>query len=149
MTPPPRRRRDAAATTPAQRRDAAPAPRRRRDRPRYDDASLPSRTNQTALASIAYIDKHPQPSPDAVLETLLRDGYGSWNASALAAKVPAATASGDVHVAAYGFGPAGPTELLVAKGENDADGGFAVKACDAPFARWDLGALWAREKPRV
>ena len=77
----------------------------------------------------------------------MQDGYGTWDADALAAKVPAATGSGDVHITAYGYSAdlGKPTELLVAKGENFPNGSFSMYAYEAPFARWELSGLWGRK----
>ena len=71
----------------------------------YDDVTMPLMTGQPYIDSIAYVDKHPQPSgegPTGTLPTALLDFYG--NISLETSKIILQYhQSGDVHIAAYDF----------------------------------------------
>lgn len=103
------------------------------------------------MRDLAYIDKHPQPSPDdprmpAVLKTLI----GNLTATSIAQNVPRATESGDVHTAVYDYGNA---EVLFALGSTSANGTFvgpgARKAYAAPYVRFQTASLWGEKRPHV
>ena len=42
----------------------------------YNDVTLPKLTNQTSFDSVAYIDKHPQPSTHPDMPALIKQYYG-------------------------------------------------------------------------
>jgi hypothetical protein len=69
----------------------------------YDDQSLPAVTKQPALQGVAYVDRHPQPSADTTMSTLLAQMHGQMTGLAIAERVPRAIQSGDVHLAVYDF----------------------------------------------
>ena len=54
----------------------------------YDDETLPSLTNQTRFKDVAYIDKHPQPSPNPDMPQLVKDYYGNMTAKNVATIFP-------------------------------------------------------------
>ena len=71
----------------------------------YTDETMPSMTGQPYLESIAYVDKHPQPSgdgPTGSLPTSLQDFYG--NITSETSKIIAQNhQTGDVHITTYDF----------------------------------------------
>ena len=70
----------------------------------YDDKNLPTATNQTYFEGVAYIDKHPQPSPHADMPDLVKEYYGKMTAKNIVQNFPRLMESGDVHIALYDFG---------------------------------------------
>ncbi len=116
----------------------------------YTDETAPSMTGQPYLESIAYVDKHPQPSgdgPTGSLPTALTDYYGqiSLETSKVIAQ---AHGTGDVHIATYDFTA---KQMYVAIGRINHDGnyqppgstdGSAWKAYNRPYLKFDLNDLW-------
>ena len=107
----------------------------------YDDETLPSLTNQTRFKDVAYIDKHPQPSINPDMPSLVRQYYGNLTARNVATIFPRVMQSGDVHVTVTDFAK---QEAYLATGLTDANGDYTRMACDSPFLKFDLQALWAR-----
>ena len=71
----------------------------------YTDVTAPTMTGQPYFESIAYVDKHPQPSrdgPTGPLPTSLADFYG--NITSETSKIIAQFhQTGDVHITTYDF----------------------------------------------
>jgi hypothetical protein len=70
---------------------------------RYSYTSLPSMTGQTMIQDVLYIDRHPQPSTDARMWTLLSEQIkmGGITADFMLQEIPAGTKTGDVHMQLY------------------------------------------------
>jgi hypothetical protein len=117
----------------------------------YNSSTLPALTGQEAIPSVAFIDKHPQPSTrDLAMPTAIKASYGNLSAAAVAQQIPRATGSGDVHIAVYDYTP-GSQNVLLSIGSTDVNGTYdgpgGRKACYAPFVRFDAAALWKVQKP--
>ena len=114
-------------------------------RRRLSTTTLLSLTGQTPIDSVAYIDKHPQPSrdPDHTLPKVLQDG--NLSAAWVASNVPRLTTSGDVHIAVYDLAPDTAAAYL-AIGTTAANGSF-VRAYEAPFLRFASKAIFAVPPP--
>lgn len=110
----------------------------------YDDTTLPSLTNQTAIKDVAYIDKHPQPSPHPDMPQLVKRFYGNLTARNVVQYIPRLMDSGDVHVAVYDWGA---KKVYLAMGITNSSGGYVRKACDSPYLEFDMDALWAEPRP--
>lgn len=111
----------------------------------YDDTTLPTLTNQTAFKHVAYIDKHPQPSPHPDMPALVQEYYGKLDAKTVAQNFPRGMQSGDVHVAVYDFSK---SEVMFSFGTTDGPtGNYTRKACNAPFVRFGMESLWSEKKP--
>ena len=112
----------------------------------YDDTTLPQLTNQTAIKDVAYIDKHPQPSPHPDMPALVQKYYGKLDGTTVAQQLPRGMQSGDVHVAVYDFAN---EQVLLASGSTDGpSGNYTRLACNAPFLRFDLPKLWSEPAPK-
>lgn len=116
----------------------------------YNDVTAPSMTGQPFLDSIAYVDKHPQPSHDGVsgsLPTALSYFYG--NISLETTKIiTQAHQTGDVQIASYDFAA---KQMYVAIGRVNGEGTYlppgstdkdAWKAYNRPHVKFDLNDLW-------
>ena len=116
--------------------------------PSFDDTTLPSLTGQTPIDSVAYIDKHPQPSrdPDHTLPKVLQAHRGNLSAAWVASNVPRLTTSGDVHIAVYDLAPDTAAAYL-AIGTTAANGSFVRYAYEAPFLRFASKAIFAVPPP--
>jgi hypothetical protein len=108
----------------------------------YDDVTLPLMTGSQEYKSVAYLDKHPQPTHyPHLFGDLVKDWYGNLTAVNVAQQLPRAMQTGDVHIAVYDLGP--NRQLSVALGQVNADtGAFIKKAYQAPYLRWNLEDLW-------
>lgn len=116
----------------------------------YTDVTMPSMTGQPYLESIAYVDKHPQPThdnPNGTLPTALSDFYG--NISCETSKIIAQFhQTGDVHVATYDFTN---KWMYLAIGRINHEGTYqpygsddtnAWKAYNRPYLKFDLNDFW-------
>jgi len=117
----------------------------------YDDVTMPSMTGQPYIDSIAYVDKHPQPSgegPTGTLPTALLDFYG--NISLETSKIILQYhRSGDVHIAAYDFDG---DEMYLAIGKININGKYHPSgqsnndglwcAYNRPWLKFSLNDLW-------
>jgi hypothetical protein len=115
----------------------------------YTDVTAPSMTGQPYLESIAYVDKHPQPSgdgPTGTLPTALTDFWG--NITMCSSKVVTQHhQTGDLHIASYDF-----TQKLMSvaigrinsKGDYGPEGGDMKSwmAYNRPYAMFSLEDLW-------
>jgi hypothetical protein len=105
----------------------------------YDDANISDATNQTMFENVAYLDKHPQPSPHPDMPALVKQYYGTMTADNILQNFPRIMESGDVHIALYDFGE---NQAYVAVGTTNSTGSFVRKAYEAPFMKFDMKALW-------
>ena len=119
----------------------------------YDDAvealdewSLPGYTSQPHFDSVAYVDKHDQPSKDPTLPNLIKEYYGKMTGELVAGEFPNKMKSGDVHTAIYDFGK---KQTYISHGITDEKGEFISKAWKEPFFRFDNDKLWNESKPEV
>ncbi len=112
----------------------------------YTDVTAPSMTGQPYLESIAYVDKHPQPSgegPTGTLPQVLADYWG--NITPETSKVITQYhGSGDVHIASYDFEH---KEMYLAIGKTDRDGRYGEdnkqwRAYNRPYVKFHLEDLW-------
>jgi len=110
----------------------------------YDDKTLPTRTNATYYSGVAYIDKHPQPSTNTDMSTLIGRYYGNITGEEVAKNFPRLTESADVHAAVYDFGEG---KAYLARGVTDSKGSFTRKAYESPFLEFDIPTLWMEAKP--
>jgi hypothetical protein len=106
----------------------------------YDDQSLPKATNQTMFENVAYIDKHPQPSPHIDMPGLVKTYYGTMTAKNVVQNFPRLMESGDVHIALYDFGE---QQAYIAVGTTNSTGSFVRKAYESPFIQFDMKTLWS------
>ena len=114
------------------------------------DQTLPDVTLQPKMDSLAYVDKHPQPSkstPDSddYLPNLLQARYGNLTAEAMV-EVVAGHETGDIQVAFYDWTP-DKERLLFSIGKVDAKTTFGPenhgKGCYRAFSEFSLTDLWA------
>ena len=112
----------------------------------YNDQTLPLLTNQTGFTDVAYIDKHPQPSPHVLMPQLVNQSYGHINSTMMAQNFPRLMQSGDVHVLAYDFAA---KKALISTGINNSTGGYIRLACDSPFLSFDMEKLWSEKRPSL
>jgi len=112
----------------------------------YDDKTLPNQTNQSAFPDVAYIDKHPQPSPHPDMPQLVKKFYGKMSAELVAQQFPTGMQSGDVHTAVYDFGK---HMAFLQVGITNETGSFTRKACDSPILAFDMRELWNEPRPAL
>ena len=117
----------------------------------YTDATIGQVTGQPMLKSIAYVDKHPQPSgdgPNGTLPTVLTDLYGQISLETTKT-VTQYHQSGDVHIASYDYAK---KEMNLAIGRINKEGRYLPdggsddsewKAYNRPYFHFDLEDLWA------
>jgi hypothetical protein len=111
----------------------------------YDDVTAPQMTGQPYIDSIAYVDKHPQPSGEGAtgtLPTALTDFWG--NITCENSKVITKYhRTGDVHIASYDFEA---KQMYLAIGRIDHDGQYGPgdnwKAYNRPYMKFNLEDLW-------
>jgi isopenicillin-N N-acyltransferase like protein len=106
----------------------------------YNDQTLPTATNQTKYENVAYIDKHPQPSPHIDMPGLVKEYYGTMTAKNVVQNFPRMMESGDVHIALYDFGE---KQAYIAVGVTNSTGAFVRKAYESPFIQFDMSRLWS------
>jgi hypothetical protein len=117
----------------------------------WTDVTAPIQTGQPYLDSIAYVDKHPQPThdgPEGTLPTALQSFYG--NITTETSKVIVQYhETGDLHIATYDFLN---HEMMVSIGRINHDGeykptgssdGSVWKAYNRPYLKFNLQDLWA------
>lgn len=107
----------------------------------FVDANITLASGQPAMRGIVFLDKHPQPSPDTTLQTLLASAYGKLTPSLIASIIPLATQSGDVHLAVYDFGG---KQVFIARGITDASGAYLQYAYQAPVIQWSMDELFSQ-----
>ena len=113
----------------------------------YNDVTLPKLTNQTSFDSVAYIDKHPQPSTHPDMPALIKQYYGNLSAVNVAQNIPRGMQSGDVHVAVYDFSN---KQVYFATGTTDGPtGAYTRLACNSPYLRFDTERLWSEPNPTI
>jgi hypothetical protein len=117
----------------------------------YTDATIGQVTGQPMLKSIAYVDKHPQPSgegPNGSLPTVLTDLYGQISLETTKT-VTQYHQSGDVHIASYDYAK---KEMNLAIGRINKEGRYQPeggkddsewKAYNRPYFHFNLEDLWA------
>ncbi len=116
----------------------------------YTDVTAPSMTGQPYLESVAYVDKHQQPShdgPTGSLPTALTDFYGKIDLET--SKIIAqAHQTGDVHIATYDYSK---KEMYVAIGRANGQGTYqppgssdpsAWRAFNRPYLKFDMNDFW-------
>ena len=108
----------------------------------YNDQTLPGATNQTMFDDVAYIDKHPQPSPHLDMPDLVKQYYGTMTATNIIQNFPRIMESGDVHIALYDFGA---KQAYIAVGTTNSTGAFVRKAYESPFIQFDMNTLWSEK----
>lgn len=120
---------------------------RREDAIPYTDVTTPSMTSQPYLESVAYVDRHPQPSSDTVLPDTLSSFYGNITIQN-SRQIVQAHKTGDVHIAAYDYGN---NQMLVSIGKINENGEYGPvgsedmsvwKAYNRPYLQFDLENLW-------
>jgi len=115
----------------------------------YNDQTIGQVTEQPYLESVAYVDKHPQPSHDGAtgtLPTFLTDFYGDLSMENVRIGVRFHQ-TGDVHIASYDFGN---NKMIVSIGRINEDGQYGPvggnldswKAYNRPYVQFDLDELW-------
>jgi len=117
----------------------------------YTDVTMPTVTGQPYLESIAYVDKHPQPSHDGAegtLPTALSDFWG--NISLETSKtITQYHETGDLHIASYDFGA---KDMYMAVGRVNSKGDYMPtggedssewKAYNRPYLKFSMADLWA------
>lgn len=118
----------------------------------YTDETMPAMTGQPYLESIAYVDKHPQPSgdgPNGTLPTALADFYGQISLET-SKSIIQYHQTGDLHIASYDFGAEQPAMYLAVgrtnkQGEYGPSGGSDMsvwKAYNRPYLKFVLSDLW-------
>lgn len=109
----------------------------------YDDASMSNVTGQPYMESLVYVDKHPQPSTDETLPTLLTEAYGAID-PLVTTSVAHGHATADLHAAIYDHAQ---QKMLVAIGRVDAQGKYGTngewKAYARPYFSFDLADLFS------
>ena len=108
----------------------------------YNDQTLPGATNQSMFDDVAYIDKHPQPSPHPDMPDLVKQYYGTMTATNIIQNFPRIMESGDVHIALYDFGA---KQAYIAVGTTNSTGAFVRKAYESPFIQFDMNTLWSEK----
>jgi hypothetical protein len=116
----------------------------------YTDVTMPSVTGQPYLESIAYVDKHPQPShdgPNGTLPTALTDFYGNISLET-SKQITQYHQTGDVHIASYDFSA---NQMNVAIGKINHEGKYCPEDCtddnvwkayNRPYLMFSLTDLW-------
>jgi hypothetical protein len=113
----------------------------------YDDQTLPTLTHQQGFKSIAYIDKHPQPSSHPDMPKLMKQYYGNLTANTVVPYIPRLMRSGDVHIVVTDWGA---HKAYIATGTTNGPGGnYTRLACDAPFVELDMAQLWDQPHPKL
>mmetsp|Transcript_5090 Transcript_5090/g.6452 ORF Transcript_5090/g.6452 Transcript_5090/m.6452 type:complete len:480 (+) Transcript_5090:59-1498(+) len=110
----------------------------------YTPETMPAVTTQPYMEDLVYVDKHPQPSTDTTLPTLLAKYYGNMTMDNTR-DIVRTHETGDLHIAVYDYG--NPT-MWVSVGRINAAGDFGPdghmwKACYRPYLQFDLAQLWA------
>ena len=119
----------------------------------YTDETMPKMNGQPYLKSIAYVDKHPQPSHDGVngtLPTALQHFYGDISMETTS-QIINYHQTGDLHAAAYDFTN---KKMGLALGKINAEGNYyplgeesngdsVWKAYNRPWCIFDLADLWS------
>lgn len=116
----------------------------------YTDETIGTMTGQPYLESIAYVDKHPQPShdgPTGTLPTALTDFWGNIT-SENSKIITKYHNTGDVHIASYDFEA---KNLYVAIGRINHQGNYGPegssdmdqwKAYNRPYIKFAMNDLW-------
>eukprot|EP01038_Epipyxis_sp_PR26KG_P006963 gene6963-9518_t len=116
----------------------------------YTDITAPSMTGQPYLESIAYVDKHPQPShdgPTGTLPTALTDFYGNITCES-SKTIALYHQTGDVHIATYDYSQGlmylaiGRTNAKGQYGPSDGTNFDVWKAYNRPYVKFSLNDLW-------
>jgi hypothetical protein len=110
----------------------------------YTPETMPDVTSQPYFEDLVYVDKHPQPSTDTTLPTLLEKYYGNMTMSNTR-DIVRTHETGDLHIAVYDY--AAPT-MWLSVGRIDSAGNFGPdghmwKACYRPYLEYNLPDLWA------
>lgn len=116
----------------------------------YTDETMPTMTGQPYLESVAYVDKHPQPThdgPNGTLPTALTDFYGNITLET-GKTIVQYHQTGDLHTASYDFGA---SQMYVSLGRINTDGKYCDEECvdssiwkayNRPHLKFDLQNLW-------
>ena len=79
------------------------------------------------------------------MPALVKEYYGKLDAKTVAQNFPRGMQSGDVHVAVYDFSK---SEVMFSFGTTDGPtGNYTRKACNAPFVKFGMQALWNEKNP--
>lgn len=122
----------------------------------YTDVTMPPMNGMPYLESIAYVDKHPQPShdgPNGTLPTALQSFYGQISLDTTK-QIVQYHQTGDLHAAAYDFTA---KEMTVTIGKINAEGNYYPEPVDGaepedkcawcaynrPWLKFDLTELWS------
>jgi len=112
----------------------------------WNNGDLSSFTEAAFIQDVTFLNKNVQPEKDTELHDILAGIAGNISGRDMAAYVPHAHGSGDVHhfVVDHGEG-----RFYVALGTTTDDGTeFVRKACDAPVLAFDLEAdVWTMPSP--
>lgn len=111
-----------------------------------NDKTLPAKTSQKGFVSVAYVDKHAQPSSHPEMPDLVTKHYGNLTMENVVQQFPRLMRSGDVHVTVYDY-VGGRTFL--SSGSTDESGAFTRLACDAPFLSFENDKLWSEPRPSM
>jgi hypothetical protein len=115
---------------------------RQEDAVTYNDNTMPSMTGQPYIENLCYVDKHPQPSTDDTLPTVLNYFYGKISLDTTKTIIQTHT-TGDVHAAAYDFSR---DQLSLTIGKIDAKGYYGANnegmAYNRPWTLFKLSDLF-------
>jgi len=106
----------------------------------WDDHNFPAYKGHPLLAGAVYIDKHPQPSHDPCLGSLMQKFYGNLDANTIFRSVTALLQTGDTHIAVYDF----QNMLIYVSNASPYVQKKFVPAYDRAFVRLDLSKLFAQ-----
>jgi hypothetical protein len=99
-------------------------------------------TNQTSLADVVYIDKHPQPSHDNhTLPDLMAKYHGQITGEIAVQQIARLEQSGDLHTAAYDFGSK-KVRMCAVLVSSQAASARCVHACCCCLSHAGVGVRW-------
>jgi hypothetical protein len=116
----------------------------------WTDVTAPAQTGQPYLESIAYVDKHPQPSgegPTGTLPSALTDFYGQITQETTKI-ITQYHKTGDLHIASYDFTTA---VMYLSLGRVNHEGNYGPsdgtdmnvwKAYNRPYLKFNLADFW-------
>lgn len=120
----------------------------------YTDQTLPTVTSMPVMDSLAYVDKHAQPSDDPTLPQVLSDMYGNISLTT-GPIITQYHKTGDHHIAFYDYNMEGPSAkegaMILAIGRTNIHGEYGPEGGDLtswmaynrPYLYFDLANLWA------
>jgi hypothetical protein len=105
----------------------------------WNEKTQPVYQNHPYIKNMIYIDKHPQPSYDPCLGSLLKTYYGKIDAVTTIRYITSQLQTGDMHLAVYDFGN---NYMYVS---NASPMPNVVPAYDRPFVRLDMAQLFSEK----